>query len=60
MNRELAAMKILENDRRRSVMIEYLKLKISEYDWHGVQDATSDLRDLAVERQTLVDLLDAG
>ena len=34
---------------RRETMIAYLHLKIEEQDWHGVQDAASDLRDLDVE-----------
>lgn len=30
-------------------MVEYLKLKMEEEDWHGVQDAGSDLRDIESE-----------
>jgi hypothetical protein len=32
-------------------MIEYLKLKIFEEDWHGVCDAGMDLRDLSIEEK---------
>ena len=34
---------------RKKIMIEYLRLKLSEEDWHGVQDAASDLREIEVE-----------
>lgn len=38
---------------RRATMISYLKLKLHEEDWHGVQDAASDLRDIDTEIATL-------
>lgn len=28
----------------RAVLIEYLKLKVEQADWHGVSDAANDLR----------------
>lgn len=31
---------------RRGRMVEYLQLKMEEQDWHGVQDAGSDLREI--------------
>ena len=31
---------------RRAQLIDYLKMKIDEEDWHGVQDAGSDLREI--------------
>ena len=31
---------------RRSLMKSYLQLKVDEEDFHGVQDAASDLRDI--------------
>lgn len=35
----------------RELLIEYLKLKVHEEDWHGVADAAMDLRELdAYER----------
>ena len=35
----------------REILIEYLKLKVHEEDWHGVADAAMDLRELdAYER----------
>jgi hypothetical protein len=30
-------------------MVEYLLMKVEEEDWHGVQDAASDLRDIDSE-----------
>lgn len=33
----------------RARMVDYLKLKLEEEDWHGVQDAGSDLRDIDAE-----------
>jgi len=34
---------------RKNFMIEYLKLKVTEEDWHGVADAAMDLREIEVE-----------
>ena len=31
---------------RRERMINYLKLKVEESDWHGVADAAMDLREI--------------
>lgn len=31
---------------RKRTMIEYLRMKLDEGDFHGVQDAASDLRDI--------------
>jgi hypothetical protein len=33
----------------RPKLIDYLKMKLEAEDWHGVQDAASDLRDLDSE-----------
>lgn len=33
----------------RNVMLAYLDLKQDNSDWHGVQDAGSDLRDIEAE-----------
>lgn len=38
---------------RRQIMIEYLQMKEHEQDWHGVQDAASDLRDIDSELKGL-------
>ena len=34
---------------RKILMINYLQMKVAEKDWHGVQDAASDLRDIESE-----------
>jgi hypothetical protein len=44
--RELAAKKFL--------MVSYLLMKADEEDWHGVQDAASDLRDIEAEVKGLL------
>lgn len=36
-------------DELRPVLMRYLKAKFDAEDWHGVQDAASDLRDLDCE-----------
>ncbi len=36
-------------EKSRPLLIEYLKQKLEAEDWHGVQDAASDLRDLDCE-----------
>lgn len=33
---------------QKKLMIEYMKLKMAEEDWHGVCDAANDLRELEV------------
>jgi hypothetical protein len=44
--KELAAKKFL--------MVSYLLMKADEEDWHGVQDAASDLRDIESEAKGLL------
>lgn len=34
---------------KRCMMIDYLKLKTSEEDWHGVADAAMDIREIDAE-----------
>lgn len=41
-------------------MKNYLQLKVDEEDWHGVQDAASDLRDIDVEITTLEKVAKSG
>lgn len=36
-------------EERKDLMITYMKLKMEEFDWHGVADAAMDLRELEVE-----------
>lgn len=33
-------------EERHDVMVAYLRCRLDEWDWHGVQDAASDLREL--------------
>jgi len=33
----------------REQMLSYLRFKVEKQDWHGVQDAASDLRDIDAE-----------
>jgi hypothetical protein len=39
--------------KRKAVMVSYLRMKADEEDWHGVQDAASDLRDIEAELKGL-------
>lgn len=39
--------------RHRKTMMRYLLMKFEERDWHGVQDAASDLRDIESELKGL-------
>jgi hypothetical protein len=49
----LAAPRLLQLEEDRDILIAYLEQQMREQDWHGVQDAASDLRDLDVEMETL-------
>lgn len=40
-------------DVKRAALIEYLKVKTAESDWHGVSDAANDLRVLEAQRPTM-------
>lgn len=40
---------IAQMEEKRKTLVGYLYMKIREGDWHGVQDAASDLRDLEAE-----------
>ncbi len=35
----------------REVLIDYLKMKVDQADWHGVSDAANDLRVLEAQLQ---------
>lgn len=39
-------------DEKVKTMLEYLKLKIEERDWHGVADCAMDLREYEAEQRT--------
>lgn len=34
---------------RRELMVNYLKMKVEEQDWHAVADAAMDLREIDTE-----------
>lgn len=38
---------------RKSIMLDYLLMKIEEEDWHGVVDAAMDIRDIEAEKRAL-------
>lgn len=38
-------------DHRRKVLIDYMKVKMDESDWHGVSDVANDLRELEAEER---------
>lgn len=38
-------------EEHRAVLIEYLKAKVEQADWHGVSDAANDLRELEAEQR---------
>lgn len=33
---------------KRRILVEYLKMKTDDYDWHAVSDAANDLREVEV------------
>jgi len=39
---------VMDSGEEKRIMIEYLKLKVHQEDWHGVADAANDLRELEV------------
>lgn len=45
--------RIGELEEHKRVMTDYLFIKTAQKDWHGVQDAASDLRDIEAEVQGL-------
>ena len=40
---------------RRVKLIEYMKMKIEEEDWHAVADASMDLREIDAKLSMIVD-----
>lgn len=43
-----------EYQHRRQILIDYLKVKVAESDWHGVSDAANDLRVMEAQQRALV------
>jgi hypothetical protein len=41
----------VERSERKRILLEYMRMKIEERDWHGVQDAASDMRDIEAEER---------
>jgi hypothetical protein len=39
-------------------MVDYLKLKLSQEDWHGVADAAMDIREIISEIKALSDIVE--
>lgn len=48
--------KISSLQKKKQTMINYLLLKLEEEDWHGVEDAASDIRDIEASLNTLEDV----
>lgn len=44
----------LEEHKRR--MIDYLKMRLDLEDWHGVQDAASDIREIDAQLRLLKEM----
>lgn len=53
-SREDIIKKINEVNYRIEFMKRYLQLKFDMGDWHGVEDAASDIRDLEAEKKILL------
>jgi hypothetical protein len=45
-------------DLRRQIdkLVDYIKLKIEQKDWHGVSDAANDIRELEAKIETYKEL----
>lgn len=50
--------KIKEVEARLEFMKKYLQIKFDVGDWHGVEDAGSDIRDLEAEKKGLLWVLE--
>ena len=49
---------IQEVQNKIDFMISYMQLKMKSQDWHGVEDAGSDIRDMEAEKKALLWVLD--
>lgn len=49
---------IKDIETRIKFMVEYLDVKIQTKDWHAVEDAGSDIRDLEAEKKALLWVLE--
>ena len=50
--------RILDINEKIKFMISYIQIRIDMKDWHGVEDAGSDIRDLEAERKALLWVLE--
>lgn len=50
--------KILDIDTKIRFMISYMQIKIESKDWHAVEDAGSDIRDMEAEKKALLWVLE--
>ena len=50
--------KIREIENRIRFMLAYMQVKIEMRDWHAVEDAGSDIRDLEAEKKALLWVLE--
>jgi hypothetical protein len=50
--------KIREIENRIRFMLAYMQVKIEMRDWHAVEDAASDIRDLEAEKKALLWVLE--
>lgn len=50
--------KIIETDNRIRFMLSYMQVKIDTKDWHAVEDAASDIRDMEAEKKALLWVLE--
>lgn len=48
---------LLELTDQKSRMIDYLKLKLSQEDWHGVADAAMDIREIVSKTSLICNIL---
>lgn len=53
-SREEILKKVNEINYRIEFMKRYLQLKFDLQDWHGVEDAGSDIRDMEAEKKALL------
>ena len=44
--------------KQKQGMVEYLKLKLSQEDWHGVADAAMDIREIVSKSTAICEILE--
>ena len=48
---------LLSQKKAKEAMIEYLKLKVAQEDWHAVADAAMDIREIVARIELLKELM---